>query len=103
MVRGAQQRLTRALEDAAYRKLLEGAERKADHEATRRLVAHAAPGVGRWLQAVPSKTPDKSLTNAELSTALQLVLGVDVYGEDSMCPFCGAVSDRKGVHARSCT
>jgi len=55
------------------------------------------------LQATPSKALDKNLTNAELSTALKLQLGVDVYEGDGMCSFCGAVNDRKGVHARSCT
>jgi hypothetical protein len=44
-----------------------------------------------------------NLTNAELSTALKLQLGVDIYEEDGVCCYCGAVNDRKGVHARSCT
>ena len=101
--RGTQQRLTRALEDKAYERLLEEAGERRDPEATRRLVAYAAPGAGRWLQATPSKTLDKNLTNEELSTALKLQLGVDVYEGDGACSFCGAVSDRKGVHARSCT
>ena len=79
--RGTQQRLTRALEDAAFRGLQDTAARTADHATTRRLVAHAAPGAGRWLQVVPSKTLDKALTNTELSTSLQLLFGVDVYGE----------------------
>ncbi len=100
---GTQQRLTRALEDNAYGELLEAARRRGDPEATRRLVAYAAPGAGRWLQATPSKTLDKNLTNAELSTALKLQFGVDVYEGDGICAFCGAVNDRKGVHARSCT
>jgi hypothetical protein len=44
-----------------------------------------------------------NLTNPELSTTLKLQLGVDVYEEDGICCFCGAVNDCKGVHARSCT
>ena len=43
-----------------------------------------------------------NLTNAELSTTLKLQLGVDIFEADGVCPFCGAVNDRKGVHARSC-
>ena len=101
--RGTQQRLTRALEDKAYDKLKEEAEQRGDPEATRRLVAYAAPGAGRWLQAVPSKVFDMNLTNAELSTTLKLQLGVDIFEADGTCLSCGAVNDRKGVHARSCT
>ena len=100
--RGTQQRLTRALEDKAYDKLKEEAESRADPEATRRLAAYAAPGAGRWLQAVPSRVIDMNLTNAELSTTLKLQFGVDIFEADGVCSFCGAVSDRKGVHARSC-
>jgi hypothetical protein len=43
-----------------------------------------------------------NLTNEQLSTQLQLQLGVDVYEEDGVCGFCAAVNDRKGIHARSC-
>ena len=83
------------LEDKAYDKLKEEAESRADPEATRRLAAYAAPGAGRWLQAVPSRVIDMNLTNAALSTTLKLQFGVDVFAADGVCSFCGAVNDRE--------
>ena len=97
--RGAQKRLSAKLEEVAFRELRDRSE-PADRA---RIVLYAAPGAGRWQEAAPSKTLDMNLSNMEATTQVALMLGVDVYGEEAFCPFCGAVSDRKGVHAMSCT
>ena len=68
-----------------------------------RLNAYAAPGVNRWLDDAPSRTLDKHLSSTELTTQVKLTLGVDVADGKSLCRFCAAVLDTKGVHPCSCT
>jgi hypothetical protein len=57
---------------------------------------------GRWLDATPSKTLDKHMSSAELSTTTAMHLGVDVLEGGGPCGFCGAVMDTKGIHPCSC-
>ena len=68
-----------------------------------RMKAYAAPGVNRWLDDPPSRTLDRHLSSAELTTAVKLTLGVDVADGKSLCRFCAAVLDTKGIHPCSCT
>ena len=60
-----------------------------------RLNLFSAPGASRWLDAAPSKALDKDLTSNEITVTMNLLLGVDVYDESSICKYCGAVSDCK--------
>ena len=64
--------------------------------------AYSAPMSGRWLAAPPSKTIDMHLSNAEISMAARLHLGVEVLEGNHVCRFCGEVLDVHGVHAISC-
>ena len=67
-----------------------------------RLNLYSAPGASRWLEAAPSKALDTELTSNEMSIAMWLLLGVDVYEESSICKCCGGVLDCKGSYALSC-
>ena len=68
-----------------------------------RLNTYSAPGCNRWLESTPSQTLDKHLTSCEVFTTISLQLGVDVYDGETLCKFCGSISDRAGIHALSCT
>ena len=68
-----------------------------------RMNAYSAPGCNRWLGDSPSRTLDKHLSSAELTSAVRLTLGVDVANGGSLCKFCAAVLDTKGIHPCSCT
>jgi len=98
-----QQRLAKMLGEVAREEMMQRAELQQARTTVDRLVAYGAPGAGKWLNATPSNTLDMNFTNAELSMVLRMQLGVDVYDEEVQCNFCGAVCDKKGVHARSCT
>jgi hypothetical protein len=67
-----------------------------------RLNGFSATGANRWLAATPSRTLDKHLTSGELVASISLTLGVDVFGGDSLCRYCAAVLDTKGIHPSSC-
>ena len=67
-----------------------------------RLNLYGAPGASRWLEAAPSKALDTELTSNEMTSTMRLLLGVDAYEESSICKYCGAVLDCKGIHALSC-
>jgi len=94
----SQQQLGRTLAAARHMDVLQ-ASQPMD---TARLNLFSAPGASRWLDATPSLTLDKYLTNREISICTSLSLGVDVFGESCICTFCGRVSDCKGIHALSC-
>ena len=51
----------------------------------------------------PSQALDKQLTSCEVFNTISLQLGVDVYDRETICGFCGMVSDKAGLHALSCT
>ena len=66
------------------------------------LNAYSAPLAGKVLGVVPSKTLDKHLTQVEFVHELAARLYVDVFEEDTLCVFCGALIDPKGKHCKSC-
>ena len=59
--------------------------------------------MNRWVQAPPSKTLDTYFSGYELITTMQLSLGVDVCEGNTLCRFCAAPLDSKGIHPCSCT
>ena len=65
-------------------------------------IVHSAPMVGRWRAAIPSKTLDMHMLNAELAVTAGLHLGVDVMKGGHLCKFCGEVVDSRGIHCLSC-
>ena len=68
-----------------------------------RVNTYSAPGVNRCLDEAPSRALDKHLSSAELISSIKLTLGVDVADGNSLCRYCAAVVDAKGIHPNSCT
>ena len=68
-----------------------------------RIRAYSTAGAGRHYHAVPSRTLDKHMTDAEVSVNLSLLSGVDVLDANYAFRFCGILMDTKGSHYLSCT
>ena len=69
------------------------------------LQAARAPGAGRWLLAPPAAHGDTSLPNSFLITAVKQHLGVATLSgsaSSTVCRYCGAIRDARGIHDRSC-
>ena len=93
-----QQHLSQALERLAHEAhydALDPADR-AD------LLSEMLPGASSFLEAVPCKATGLAWEPAEFITELRRRLLAPVYEEESWCPVCDAVLDKRGRHASIC-
>jgi hypothetical protein len=73
-----------------------------DFSAKANLNSEMLEGASLFLTDVPSKEFGLAWGPEEFIVELKKRLGADVYPEDSWCPLCDCVLDRKGHHAGLC-
>ena len=58
----------------------------------------AAPGANAWLHHVPSPTRDLLYSNAAFVDVVSLQLGMSLFDEGDVCPYCNHALDPYGHH-----
>ena len=93
-----QKSLSKRLDKAERDDILEGA----DIPTKARLRAAGAPHAGAWLAALPNANLDQRMNHGEFVAALKLVLGVPFRRDDTWCPRCDQILDRRCWHSLAC-
>jgi len=93
-----QQDLSRALDGAAHATYFESLSMadRAD------ILSETFRGASDFLEAAPSKVLGLALEAGEFLVELRRRLLLDVYEEDSYCPLCDGVLDKRGGHPGLC-
>ena len=94
-----QQSLSLALDKASLARLTATASGEA---ARAHLQLLQQPGAGAWLNACPSEALGLHVETQQFCLLLRLRLRLPVASQDWFCPFCDAVADSFGDHARLC-
>ena len=93
-----QQTLSRAVDQHAHTEFLNGL---CDSD-RRSLLSELLPVASGFLQAPPSKERGLAWDPTEFVTEVRTRLLADLYPEDTWCPACDAVLDKKGRHPGVC-
>ena len=62
----------------------------------------AAPGANAWLHHAPSPTRDLLYSNAAFVDVVSLRLGISLFDEGDVCPYCSHALDPYGHHILGC-
>ena len=91
--------LSRVIDQAHYDSLLQVSS---DLRSKAIILSTSIQHAGDWLHVVPSTQLGLHLKDWEFRLCLRYWLGIQLVGENSLCPICGCQSDTMGDHYVSC-